>query len=149
MGGMCVEPNNCNKKKDKCNPCYLIKKCDIQFHVYTSNTGCHIECNKYVAFNYKAFCEYIAFDCNGCEYSTTHYFFLGTKCNCNSNELVYDCNKVYYLHNDNGIYYLREYFCNGNKNNRISKEKWNECNNPGTWDNIYMICADSEHIGQP
>ena len=144
MGGLLFdnEPSEkkCNIKpqNDQCNNNYLINKSDIQFYGE----------NEHVAFDSKAFCQFKAYESGNIPCVTTHYFFLGTDCKCGCRKPVYNKNEVYYLHNENGVYFLRNYMCK-ESNNKITLCNWRSYGKPGTWNNIYMICADPEHRGAP
>jgi len=141
MGGLPLEEPKTKKlekvPENQCNKNYLINKSDIQFYGK----------NKHVAFDSKAFCQFRAYESGNIPCVTTHYFFLGTDCKCGCRKPVYNENNIYYLHNDNGVYFLRKYVCR--KKNKITLGEWRSFDCPGTWSHIYMICADPDHIGAP
>ena len=133
---------NSSYRTNECNPCYLLNRCDVQYYGRD---------NKYVSFNKEAFRQFIAYESKNIPCSTTHFFFLGRKCECGCGDLIYNDNDVYYLHStcyDDEIYFLHKYITE-ELNKRVSWEEWILHDKPGTWDKVYMICADPIHRGPP
>lgn len=148
--GLCFDDVPCCKNKskitkctDQCNNSYLIEHCEIQ--LFTSSA------ESCVIFDKKAFCQFQACESGNTPCDTTHYFFLGTECTCGCNKPMYNKNIVYYLqkdefNNDKNVLFR---YNSEVTNYKVSEQYWCSENNPGTWGNIYMICADSEGRGEP
>lgn len=133
--------DSCDDEEGKCAECYIVSQDEVQYYGRR---------NRYVSFNKKAFSKFEAREDN-IPCSTTHFFFLGRESRRHDAELVYDDDDIYYLEKsnyDDEVNFLYKY-TSEKCNKKITSDEWCEKHEPGTWDEIYMLCADPLHRGPP